>query len=78
MLYPVLNAKRKRYSLDGIWNFKQGEYTPGVDTRLSAEDLMVVPSSFNDVAVESEKRYFIGDNWYERTFTVPSFESDEE
>lgn len=78
MLYPVLNAKRKRYSLDGIWNFKQGEYVPGVDPRLSAEDLMVVPSSFNDVAVESEKRYFIGDNWYERTFAVPSFESDEE
>ena len=78
MLYPVLNAKRKRYSLDGIWNFKQGEYVPGVDPRLSADDLMVVPSSFNDVAVESEKRYFIGDNWYERTFAVPSFESDEE
>ena len=78
MLYPVLNIKRKRYSLDGIWNFKQGEYAPGVDARLSAEDLMVVPSSFNDVAVESEKRYFIGDSWYERTFAVPSFESDEE
>lgn len=78
MLYPVLNAKRKRYSLDGVWNFKQGEYVPGVDPRLSTEDLMVVPSSFNDVAVESEKRYFIGDNWYERTFAVPSFESDEE
>ena len=78
MLYPVLNTKRKRYSLDGIWNFKQGEYAPGVDARLSAEDLMVVPSSFNDVAVESEKRYFIGDSWYERTFAVPSFESDEE
>ena len=78
MLYPVLNAKRKRYSLDGIWNFKQGEYVPGVDPRLSTEDLMVVPSSFNDVTVESEKRYFIGDNWYERTFAVPSFESDEE
>lgn len=78
MLYPVFNAKRKRYSLDGVWNFKQGEYAPGVDTRLSAEDLMVVPSSFNDVAVESEKRYFIGDSWYERTFAVPSFEPDEE
>lgn len=78
MLYPVLNAKRKRYSLDGVWNFKQGEYVPGVDPRLSADDLMVVPSSFNDVAVESEKRYFIGDNWYECTFAVPSFESDEE
>ena len=78
MLYPVLNAKRKRYSLDGIWNFKQGEYAPGLDKQLSSEELMVVPSSFNDVAVESEKRYFIGDNWYERTFAVPSFESDEE
>ena len=78
MLYPVYNAKRKRYSLDGIWNFKQGEYAPGVDARLSAEDLMVVPSSFNDVAVDSEKRYFIGDSWYERTFAVPSFEPDEE
>lgn len=78
MLYPVLNAKRKRYSLDGIWNFKQGEYTPGLDKQLSSEELMVVPSSFNDVAVESEKRYFIGDNWYERTFAVPSFESNEE
>ena len=78
MLYPVLNAKRKRYSLDGIWNFKQGEYVPGVDPRLSTEDLMVVPSSFNDVAVDSEKRYFIRDSWYERTFAVPSFEPDEE
>lgn len=78
MLYPVFNAKRKRYSLDGIWNFKQGEYAPGVDARLSAEELMVVPSSFNDVAVDSEKRYFIGDSWYERTFAVPSFEPDEE
>ena len=78
MLYPVLNTKRKRYSLDGIWNFKQGEYAPGVDARLSAEYLMVVPSSFNDVAVDSEKRYFIGDSWYERTFAVPSFEPDEE
>ena len=78
MLYPVLNAKRKRYSLDGIWNFKQGEYVPGVGPRLSTEDLMVVPSSFNDVAVDSEKRYFIGDSWYERTFAVPSFEPDEE
>ena len=78
MLYPVLNAKRKRYSLDGIWNFKQGEYAPGLDKQLSSEELMVVPSSFNDVAVESEKRYFIGDNWYERTFAVPSFESNEE
>ena len=78
MLYPVLNAKRKRYSLDGIWNFKQGEYVPGVRPRLSTEDLMVVPSSFNDVAVDSEKRYFIGDSWYERTFAVPSFEPDEE
>ena len=78
MLYPVLNSKRKRYSLDGIWNFKQGEYAPGVDARLSAEELMVVPSSFNDVAVDSEKRYFIGDSWYERTFAVPSFEPDEE
>ena len=36
MLYPVLNAKRKRYSLDGIWNFKQGEYVPGVDARPAA------------------------------------------
>lgn len=78
MLYPVLNTKRKRYSLDGIWNFKQGEYAPGVDARLSAEELMVVPSSFNDVAVDSEKRYFIGDSWYERTFAVPSFDPDEE
>lgn len=78
MLYPVLNTKRKRYSLDGIWNFKQGEYAPGVDDRLSAENLMVVPSSFNDVAVDSEKRYYIGDSWYERTFAVPSLESDEE
>lgn len=78
MLYPVLNTKRKRYSLDGIWNFKQGEYAPGVDARLSAENLMVVPSSFNDVAVDSEKRYYIGDSWYERTFAVPSLESDEE
>ena len=78
MLYPILNEIRSKYSLDGIWNFKQGDYKPGVDEPLSSDELMVVPSSFNDISVSQEKRNYIGDNWYERTFTIPKYSSEQE
>ena len=78
MLYPILNEIRSKYSLDGIWNFKQGDYKPGVDEPLSSDELMVVPSSFNDISVAQEKRNYIGDNWYERTFIIPKYSSEQE
>lgn len=78
MLYPILNQTRKVYSLDGVWNFRQGEYQPGVDSLLDSSEVMVVPSSFNDVSVDQEKRNFVGDNWYERRVSVPAVTAEEE
>ncbi|MET3558766.1 beta-glucuronidase [Streptococcus rupicaprae] len=81
MLYPQLSAKRKVYDLNGLWQFKQGNYTPHAHKRLSDDpesELMVVPTSFNDVLVDKNKRLFIGDNWYERVLDLPEIAEDEE
>ncbi|MGT2755564.1 beta-glucuronidase [Streptococcus ovuberis] len=81
MLYPQLSAKRKVYDLNGLWQFKQGNYAPNGQNRLSDDpesELMVVPTSFNDVLVDKDKRLFIGDNWYERVIDLPEIAEDEE
>ncbi|MFC3927113.1 beta-glucuronidase [Streptococcus caprae] len=81
MLYPQLSKTRKVYDLNGLWNFKQGDYTPSKKASLAidpASELMVVPTSFNDVLVDKDKRLFIGDNWYERTLDLPVIADHEE
>ncbi|EGJ27992.1 beta-glucuronidase [Streptococcus porcinus] len=76
MLYPLLTKTRSIYDLNGVWNFTLGTHDP--KTLLSSEELMVVPSSFNDVIVDTEKRNYIGDFWYERLVDLPSVSDAEE
>lgn len=64
MLYPTLTKTRSVYDLCGVWNFKLGDHNPA--ELLSSEEIMVVPTSFNDVVVDKDKRNYIGDFWYEK------------
>lgn len=41
-------------------------------------ELMAVPSSFNDVIVDQEKRNYIGDFWYERVVDLPEIDLSKE
>lgn len=59
MLYPTLTKTRSLYDLSGLWQFKLGDHNP--EDCLSTEDVMVVPTSFNDVVVDKDKRNYIGD-----------------
>ncbi|MBM7266890.1 beta-glucuronidase [Streptococcus sp. 2018037] len=76
MLYPIQTKTRSVYSLNGIWAFKQGNND--VHTLLDTDEVMVVPSSFNDVVVDKAKRRFVGDNWYELMVALPVVSADEE
>ncbi|VTS12825.1 beta-glucuronidase [Streptococcus pseudoporcinus] len=76
MLYPLLTKTRRVYDLSGVWNFTLGDHDP--QRLLSSEELMVVPSSFNDVIVDKDKRNYIGDFWYERLVDLPSVSDTEE
>ncbi|HFI0078581.1 beta-glucuronidase [Streptococcus suis] len=76
MLYPIQTKTRSVYSLNGIWKFKQGNND--VHTLLDTDEVMVVPSSFNDVVVDKAKRHFVGDNWYELMVALPVVSADEE
>ncbi|HHG7429654.1 TPA: beta-glucuronidase [Streptococcus pneumoniae] len=76
MLYPIQTKTRSVYSLNGIWAFKQGNND--VQSLLDTDEVMVVPSSFNDIVVDKEKRRFVGDNWYELMVAIPAVSDDEE
>lgn len=76
MLYPQLTKTRSLFDLNGLWNFKLGHHNP--TENLSAETVMVVPTSFNDVSVNKEVRNYIGDFWYERQVAIPRVAADEE
>lgn len=76
MLYPILTKTRKIYDLGGLWQFKLGDHNP--QELLAFDELMVVPTSFNDVVVDKDKRNYIGDFWYERFVDVPDLAADEE
>lgn len=76
MLYPIQTKTRSVYSLNGIWAFKQGNND--VHSLLDTDEVMVVPSSFNDVIVDKAKRRFVGDNWYELMVALPVVSADEE
>ncbi|MBF0775877.1 MULTISPECIES: beta-glucuronidase [unclassified Streptococcus] len=76
MLYPINTKTRTVQSLNGVWRFKQGSHNPQV--ALNKDEVMVVPSSFNDVVVDKEKRSYIGDSWYEIDCLLPKVGSQEE
>ncbi|MER0122191.1 beta-glucuronidase [Streptococcus sp. ZJ93] len=76
MLYPISTKSRAVHSLNGVWRFMQGSHSP--QEVLSTNEIMVVPTSFNDVVVDKNKRSYIGDNWYETEFSIPRLNSKEE
>ncbi|MBF0778681.1 beta-glucuronidase [Streptococcus cuniculi] len=76
MLYPINTKTRTVQSLNGIWRFKQGNHEP--QTVLNTKEVMVVPTSFNDVVVDKGKRAYIGDSWYETDCVLPRVGSREE
>lgn len=76
MLYPILTKTRKIYDLGGLWQFKLGDHNP--QELLASDELMVVPTSFNDVVVDKDERNYIGDFWYECFVDVPDLAADEE
>ncbi|RFE02487.1 beta-glucuronidase [Streptococcus parauberis] len=76
MLYPSFSKSRSVYDLSGLWQFKLGDHNP--QEILPNEEVMVVPSSFNDVVVDKDKRNYIGDFWYEKTLEIPKVAENEE
>lgn len=76
MLYPQLTKTRGLYDLNGVWNFKLGNHDPS--EQLTADTVMVVPTSFNDVSVNGDVRNYIGDFWYEREVHIPKVSAGEE
>lgn len=76
MLYPINTKTRRVQTLNGVWRFKQGSGDPQV--ALENNEVMVVPTSFNDVLVDKEKRSYIGDSWYETDCVVPKVGDQEE
>ncbi|MEH7549801.1 sugar-binding domain-containing protein, partial [Neobacillus vireti] len=76
MLYPIITETRSIIDLNGIWNFK---LDPGIgfqenwhNAKLSDTRSMAVPSSFNDIGVNSSIRDHVGWVWYERELTLPN------
>jgi len=76
MLYPILTKTRSIYDLNGLWNFKLGSHNP--KKLLNSSEVMMVPTSFNDVVVDEEKRNYIGDFWYERFIELPTIGENQE
>lgn len=76
MLYPKNTKTRTSIDLNGVWNFQLGEHF--AEKRLEGKEVMVVPSSFNDVIVDNDKRNYIGDFWYERQIAVPDVDENQE
>lgn len=76
LLYPRFTAKRKVLDLSGMWRFQFDVDSKAAEEQwkygLPEADLIPVPSSFNDVFTDKEKREFAGDIWYETDLYVPS------
>ncbi|MBR2100291.1 MAG: beta-glucuronidase [Eubacterium sp.] len=74
MLYPQLNEKRLKISLDGIWSFLLGGEE--LDEQCLREPLknperLYVPASFNDQ--KADKRFYEHYGWayYQKRFSLP-------
>jgi beta-glucuronidase len=76
MLRPQDNIARETKRLDGLWTFRADADGVGRDQewwRAPLEDrrLMPVPSSYNDVFVDTALHDLVGDVWYQRSVFVP-------
>lgn len=72
MLYPQNSRTRNLIDLSGIWNFKLNKESENIDTEkpLKNTKLLAVPGSFNDQLALHEDKTYIGDFYYEKTFTI--------
>ena len=76
MLRPQDNATRETKRLDGLWDFAADPDGVGRDqgwwrATLPGARPMPVPSSYNDVLVDTALHDHVGDVWYQRTVFVP-------
>ncbi|XP_023718876.1 beta-glucuronidase isoform X2 [Cryptotermes secundus] len=79
ILYPRESESREVVPLDGIWKFctspaedqEKGFRNKWFSTDLEEWIPMPVPSSYNDITVNSVVRDFIGWTWYQRQFYTP-------
>ncbi|XP_039954673.1 beta-glucuronidase-like [Bactrocera tryoni] len=82
LLYPRESESREVRTLDGIWRFLPSDVNDpmkGVRDCWFKADLdkvrptrpMPVPSSYNDISVDSKLRDHIGTVWYETKFFIP-------
>lgn len=74
MLYPQLNEKRMRVSLDGVWRFSLGSEELDevcLKEALREPEKIYVPASFNDQ--KADKRFYEHYGWayYQRYFSFP-------
>ncbi len=75
MLYPQSNLYRWHYDLGGYWRFLP-DLNGVADNWHNGLPLdartIAVPASWNDQF--ADLRHFLGDGWYETTFTLPPFD----
>ncbi|MDP9801340.1 beta-glucuronidase [Arcanobacterium wilhelmae] len=67
---------RNVFDLSGVWNFRVDSANSGFDEGWFAGPLdgartMPVPSSFNDVTLDTDERDHVGYLWYQRSVVVP-------
>ncbi|KAJ9578315.1 hypothetical protein L9F63_005460 [Diploptera punctata] len=78
ILYPQQSESREVLSLDGLWKFylnpNESSEFPTTETEWIQ---MPVPSSYNDITVNSTIRDHVGWAWYKRTFFAPKHWSTE-
>jgi beta-glucuronidase len=82
MLRPQDNEKREARVLDGLWDFALDRDGTGRSdgwwrSTLVAARSMPVPSSYNDIYVDTDLRDHVGDVWYQRNVFVPRGWSEE-
>ena len=75
-LYPIVSATRRWQELSGFWKFQLDPQRAGHRQNwkygLPHPTWMAVPSSFNElIAADQSHRTFVGDAWYETSFTLP-------
>lgn len=73
MLTPRMTESRTIVSLDGLWMFRLDYKNEGIESNwhqgVPETRPIAVPASYNDLYTEQEIRDFVGDAWYEKTFS---------
>ena len=72
MLYPLTTPSRTVLDLSGLWKFMIDEENTPIDPKrpLPTEDVISVPTSFNDQTASKKIREHNGFVWYETNFDI--------